>query len=93
MNPIFKSKAFRDALPDKIYGGEEYLVRATADDISVYNLFSNNLIASYAASFVQPPKQVLSSLGGMYCSASGGTFLKIRSLPQDSNQSLKIDGA
>ncbi len=66
MNTTYKSKAFRDALPEKIYRGEEYLVRATADDISAYNLFTNNLIASYAASFVLPPKQVL-RIGGKYC--------------------------
>jgi hypothetical protein len=66
VNPSYSSKAFRDALPEKVYKGEEYLVRVTEDDISVYNLFTNNLIATYAASFAIPPRKV-PRVGGKYC--------------------------
>jgi hypothetical protein len=66
MYPNYVSKAFRDAVPDRVYKGEEYMVKATADDISVYNLFTNNLIASYAASFTVPPRKV-PQIGGRYC--------------------------
>lgn len=57
--PNYKSKTFQDVCPDKIYRGEKYLIRVTAEEISVYNLFTNNIIGSYASSFSIPSKRVL----------------------------------
>ena len=56
--PSYKSKAFQEFFPGKAYKGDKYLIRVTTEEISVYNLFTNNLIGSYAASFSSPPKRV-----------------------------------
>jgi hypothetical protein len=56
--PSYQSKAFKDVFPGKAYRGDKYMIRASAEEISVYNLFTNNLIGSYAASFSSPPKSV-----------------------------------
>jgi hypothetical protein len=61
--PGYKSRAFKEALPANTYSGEKYLILATADDISVYNLFTNTLIASYSAGFSQSLKKVPKAAG------------------------------
>jgi hypothetical protein len=52
------SMKFREELPGRSWSGEKYLIRASAAEISVYNLFTNNLIASYVAAFSLPPVSV-----------------------------------
>jgi len=54
----FKSKIFSQRFPNKKYNSEKYLIIANQNEISVYNLFSNNLIGKYVASFSLPPKTV-----------------------------------
>jgi hypothetical protein len=63
--PGFISKTFHDLLPGRRYEGQKYLVRAAAEEVSVRNLFSGDLIASYASAFVLPPRKV-PNLGGRY---------------------------
>ncbi|MDD3050164.1 MAG: hypothetical protein PHR06_03380 [Candidatus Cloacimonetes bacterium] len=54
-NPVsnndFISKKFVDSFPDKEYKGEKYLISVNSNEINIYNLFSNNLIAAYVQSF------------------------------------------
>ncbi|MGB8320657.1 MAG: hypothetical protein WCE54_21170, partial [Ignavibacteriaceae bacterium] len=54
----YRSKLFHELLPDKIYNGEEYAVIADSNEISVYNFYSNNLIAKYVRSFTWLNKKV-----------------------------------
>jgi hypothetical protein len=54
----YASQAFRDAFPKKHYRGEKYMIVVRSEEVSVYNLFTNNLIASYAAPFAMPPARV-----------------------------------
>ena len=45
------SKIFDEAYPDKDYMGEKYFIKVTENEITVYNLFTNNLIANYVSGF------------------------------------------
>ncbi len=54
----FKSKIFSQHFPNRKYNSEKYLIIANQNEISVYNLFTNNLIGKYVASFSLPPKTV-----------------------------------
>lgn len=54
----FKSKIFNQNFPNRKYNSEKYLIIANPNEISVYNLFSNNLIAKFVASFSLPLKTV-----------------------------------
>lgn len=56
--PNYVSQAFVDAFPGKTYGGEEYMILVTAEQVSIYNLFTNNLIASYASAFETAPRRI-----------------------------------
>jgi hypothetical protein len=54
----YKSKIFSQHFPNRRYNSEKYLIIANQNEISVYNLFSNNLIGKYVASFSIPPQNV-----------------------------------
>ncbi|MDY0081649.1 MAG: hypothetical protein RBR74_00570 [Ignavibacteriaceae bacterium] len=54
----YQSKLFYLHFPKRLYQSEKYLIIANQNEISVYNLYSNNLIGKYAASFSIPPKSV-----------------------------------
>ena len=54
----YKSKIFSQHFSNKKYNSEKYLIIANKNEISVYNLFSNNLIGKYVVSFSLPPKTV-----------------------------------
>ncbi len=49
--PNYQSKKITELLPDMEYKGEKYLITADGDEISLYNLFTNNLIAKYVRGF------------------------------------------
>jgi hypothetical protein len=50
----FKSKIFSQHFPNRNYNSEKYLIIANQNEISVYNLFSDNLSGKYVASFSLP---------------------------------------
>jgi hypothetical protein len=54
----YRSSLFRQLYPAELYNGEEYLVRADSQEVSIYNLWTNSLIAHYSASFALPPASV-----------------------------------
>lgn len=56
--PNYQSKLFAEHLPQRKYNSEKYLIIANRNEISVYNLYSNNLIGKYVASFSIPPKAI-----------------------------------
>lgn len=54
----FRSRIFSEHFPSRKYNSEKYLIIANQNEISVYNLFSNNLIGKYVVSFSLPPKAI-----------------------------------
>lgn len=54
----YQSKLFKEHFPDRNYNSEKYLIIVNQSEISIYNLYSNNLIGKYVASFSLPPKTV-----------------------------------
>ena len=57
-NGIYQSKLFHEIFPFKRYNNEEFAVIADSNEISVYNFYSNNLIAKYVRSFSLLNKKV-----------------------------------
>lgn len=47
----YNSKLFHELFPLKNYTGEKYTVIADSNEVSVYNFYSNNLIAKYVRGF------------------------------------------
>jgi hypothetical protein len=47
----YKSGKFSETYPNKDYKGEHYLLRVNKDEISLYDLFLNALIAQYSSGF------------------------------------------
>ncbi|MFH1070651.1 MAG: hypothetical protein V1794_13635 [Candidatus Glassbacteria bacterium] len=60
MNPPagYWSARFAETLPGAEYGGQRYLVSANPEEIAVYDLYTNNLIANRVASFTWPPETI-----------------------------------
>ena len=54
----YRSRKFEEVLGKKEYQGEKYLVLASSSEISIYNLYTNNLIANCVCSFSIPPQSV-----------------------------------
>jgi len=54
----YTSKIFQEFYPDQEYHSEKYLVRTNDNEISVYNLYTNNLIANYVSGFTLDMKLV-----------------------------------
>jgi len=63
--PHYVSTAFLDSFPGKSYHGEKYMITAGPEQVSVYNLFTNALIASYTAGF-ESPSQMVPRIGGRF---------------------------
>lgn len=51
----FQSKQFIDLFGNREYRGEKYAIIADPNEISVYNLYTNNLIAKLVGGFMNPP--------------------------------------
>ncbi len=54
----YKSKKFIELFKDQKYQGEKYLITANSDEVAIFNLFTNNLIADFVSSFSIPMKLV-----------------------------------
>jgi hypothetical protein len=52
------SRKFTELFGDGEYRGEKYAILASASEISIYNLYTNNLIANYVRAFSIPPEPV-----------------------------------
>ncbi len=57
-HPDYDSKLFKELFPNRDYKSEKYAIRVSASEISVYNLFTNNLIAKYASGFSTDMKPI-----------------------------------
>jgi hypothetical protein len=58
-----RSKQFETLLGTRPYGGEKYAVVADSQEISVYNLYTNNLIAKFVGDFADPPMRLAAKDG------------------------------
>jgi len=54
----FKSRAFEEFMPGYNYTGQKYLIISSSNEIRVYNLFTNNLIANYVKDFTLDSRPV-----------------------------------
>ena len=70
----YQSKKFHQVFKNRKYRGEKYLILANANEISVYNLFTNNLIANYVSSFSDTYSSVTSENGLYYFSVRKHIF-------------------
>ena len=52
--PEYKSKKISEITKNRKYNSEKYLITANENEIAVYNLFTNNLIANFVSSFSVP---------------------------------------
>jgi len=56
--PNYQSTLFAEHFPNRKYNSEKYLIIANQNEISIYNLYSNNLIGKYVATFSIPPQEI-----------------------------------
>lgn len=75
-NPLlsYKSRKFAELFPGTTYRGQKYLITADSMEVNVYNLFTNNLIASYAAGYSLSVRKVTSENGYFTFSVSKSVF-------------------
>ena len=59
----YQSNLFSELFPARKYNGEKYIITANAGEVSVYNLFTNNLIAKYVSGFAADNKAVCEENG------------------------------
>jgi len=57
-NKDYHSKKFSEIFPEKKYNNEKYLISININEISIYNLFTNNLIGNLVSSFTIPYEQI-----------------------------------
>jgi len=69
--PDYISKKYDEIFEDKKFEGEKYIVRANDNEISIYNLFSNNLIFNYAISFSINQTPIRKNKHGLYFFRTG----------------------
>ena len=62
----YQSKKFHGFFGNREYQGEKYLILANASEISIYNLYTNNLIANYVSSFSDTHSPIPSENGLYY---------------------------
>ena len=62
----YQSKLFHELFPYRQYQNEKYAIIADSDEVSVYNFYSNNLIAKYVRSFSSLNKKVKKRNGFYY---------------------------
>ena len=58
-----KSRLFQEMFTDRKYNGEHFLLKISDTEISLYDLYTNNLIANYVNSFDTTAKSVMNTDG------------------------------
>jgi hypothetical protein len=54
----FQSKKFAEVFKNRQYSGEKYLIIVNYNEVAIYNLYTNNLMANFISSFSIPMKLV-----------------------------------
>ncbi|MCE1163799.1 MAG: hypothetical protein LWX07_00195 [Bacteroidetes bacterium] len=57
--PAYLCGRFKELFPSRVYNGEKYAIIAGENEILIYNLYTNNLIADYTPSLAIPPADIL----------------------------------
>lgn len=70
----YQSSVFTERLPGRVYKGEKYLILAGGDEISVYNLYTNTLIAKYVRGFTLHGAEVQKQKGYYIFSVAATVF-------------------
>ncbi len=70
----YRSKKFYEIFPGKRYQGEKYIIICSKNEISIYNLYTNNLIANYISAFSTTTIQSASTEGWYIFSVSKTIF-------------------
>lgn len=74
--PEYVSSQFDEIVKKKNYHSEKYIVFASANEVSVYNLFTNSLIAKYVSSFDEKMRTVPAKNEKFYFLVNGKIFGK-----------------
>jgi len=61
------SKKFKELFPARIYHGEHYAMIASPTELSLYDLYTGNLIANYIQSFSSTLRPIVNSDGFIRC--------------------------
>lgn len=72
----YQSHKFHEILPEAFYRGEKYMILANEEEISVYNLYNNNLVANWVGSFSIPQASIKPIQGRIEFSLDKGLFDK-----------------
>jgi len=59
----YRSIRFSEMFPTRVYHGEKYAITAGPQEIAIYNLYTNNLIANIVGTFCLPPMTISTSDG------------------------------
>ena len=70
----YLSKKFSELYPGYEYSNQKYLITVDKSEINVYNLFTNNLIASYSSGFSLNPQSIRSEDGAFKFSIRKNIF-------------------
>jgi len=54
----YRSKLFTELYPNQNYNNEKYIISANSEEVSIYNLLTNNLVAKYVKGFSFDNKSV-----------------------------------
>ena len=72
--PDYQSKLFAELFPDNEYKGEKYILMADSNEVSIYNLLNNNLMAKYSVGFSMDNKPVMEKDGYYIFTVSKNLF-------------------
>jgi hypothetical protein len=61
--PGYRSFLFEEFFPAGSYGGQRFMIRASAGEAAVYDLFTNTMIALYASGFSTDMAEIPSGNG------------------------------
>ncbi|UCG52920.1 MAG: hypothetical protein JSW58_05010 [Candidatus Latescibacterota bacterium] len=70
----FVSVVFKNHYPTHSYEGEKYLITADKNEISVYNLYTNNLVAKYVPAMLVQGSPIVVEDGLFYFSVDASVF-------------------
>ncbi len=70
----YSSKLFRDLFPKRKFQNEKYIIMANSDEVSVYNFYTNSLMAKYVKGFSAKGKSVMQKKGYFYFSIKKSLF-------------------
>ena len=83
----YNSKLFDELYPRENYQGEKYIITANEQEVSVYNLYTNNLVVKYTSSFSRDNHPVIQENGYFIFTIHKDVF----DAPLEPNQIVNMD--